>query len=49
MATDKKRRGRRLRFVLLRALGDAFVTDRVAEEDVLDVLDSGFWTSHLTV
>ena len=38
MAADKKRRGARLRFVLLRAVGDVLVTDQVAEADVLAVL-----------
>lgn len=40
MATDKKRRGKTLRFVLLRAIGDAFVADGLAQEDVLAVLET---------
>jgi 3-dehydroquinate synthase len=40
MATDKKRRGDRLRFVLLRAVGDAFVTDRAVQSDVMAVLET---------
>ncbi len=40
MATDKKRQGNRLRFVLLRAPGDVFVTDNVAPSDVLGVLEA---------
>jgi shikimate kinase/3-dehydroquinate synthase len=40
MATDKKRRGGRLHFVLLRAVGDAFVTDQVEQGDVLAVLET---------
>jgi 3-dehydroquinate synthase len=40
MSTDKKRRGKTLRFVLPRAIGDAFVTDQVAQADVLAILDS---------
>jgi shikimate kinase/3-dehydroquinate synthase len=40
MAVDKKRRGRTLRFVLPRAVGDVFVTDRVKQSDVLNVLES---------
>ena len=39
MATDKKRRGKTLRFVLPRAVGDVFVTDQVPQEDVLAVLE----------
>jgi 3-dehydroquinate synthetase/shikimate kinase len=40
MRHDKKRRGGRLRFVLLRAAGDAVVTDDVAEADLVAVLGS---------
>ena len=40
MATDKKRRGNRLRFVLPRAIGDVFVTDQVTQADVLSVLET---------
>ncbi len=40
MATDKKRRNRTLRFVVMRGLGDVFVCDQVSKEDVLDVLTS---------
>ena len=40
MATDKKRHGRTIRFVLIRDIGDVFVTDQVPETDVLDVLAS---------
>jgi 3-dehydroquinate synthase len=39
MATDKKRRGKRLRFVLIRAIGDVLVTDQVKQRDVLAVLE----------
>lgn len=39
MATDKKRHGARLRFVLPCAVGDVTVTDEVSSEDVLAVLD----------
>ncbi len=38
MATDKKRAGSRLRFVLPRAIGDVDVFDDVASEEVLAVL-----------
>jgi 3-dehydroquinate synthase len=38
MASDKKRQGKRLRFILMRAIGDVFVTDAVEREDVLAVL-----------
>lgn len=38
MGTDKKRRGNRLRFILLRDVGDVLVTDQVAEDDVLATL-----------
>ena len=40
MATDKKRRGKTLRFVLPRAVGDVFVTDQVTQADVLAVLET---------
>jgi 3-dehydroquinate synthase len=40
MGADKKRRGKKLRFVLPRALGDVIVTDDVAQNDVLEVLAS---------
>ena len=40
MATDKKRQGKTLRFVLPRALGDVFMTDQVRQADVLDILES---------
>jgi shikimate kinase/3-dehydroquinate synthase len=40
MRRDKKRRGGRLRFVLLRDVGDAIVTDDVSGDDLLAVLDS---------
>lgn len=39
MATDKKRQGKRLRFLLPRAIGDVFVTDQVSRADVLAVLE----------
>ena len=38
MATDKKRRGRRLRFVLPQAVGDVLVADDVQRDDVVAVL-----------
>jgi 3-dehydroquinate synthetase len=40
MATDKKRRGKTLRFILLRDVGDVFVIDQVATGDVLAVLET---------
>jgi shikimate kinase / 3-dehydroquinate synthase len=40
MRRDKKRRGGRLRFVLLRDVGDVIVTDDVAGDDLLAVVDS---------
>lgn len=40
MAHDKKRRGRSLRWVLPRAIGDVFVTDQASRTDVLAVLKS---------
>ena len=39
MATDKKRVGARLRFVLPRALGDVIIVDDVPQEDVVAVID----------
>jgi 3-dehydroquinate synthase len=40
MQSDKKRRGRALRWILPRALGDVLVTDDVSPADVLTVLES---------
>jgi shikimate kinase/3-dehydroquinate synthase len=40
MRRDKKRRDGRLRFVLLRDIGDVIVTDDVSSDDLLAVLDS---------
>lgn len=40
MATDKKRRGQKLRFVLPHALGDVIVTDEVEKNGVLEILES---------
>ena len=39
MATDKKRQGKQRRFILIRGIGDTFVTDQVGKEDVLVVLE----------
>ncbi|MBI5033740.1 MAG: 3-dehydroquinate synthase [Chloroflexi bacterium] len=39
MATDKKRIGPRLRFVLPRAIGDVAIVDDVPQEDVIAVID----------
>ncbi len=38
MGTDKKRRGRSLRFVLIRDIGDVFVADSVPETEILAAL-----------
>jgi 3-dehydroquinate synthetase len=38
MSSDKKKAGGRLRFVLLRGVGDVFVRDEVPEEAVLAIL-----------
>jgi len=40
MATDKKRRGKTLHFILLRDVGDVFVTGQVRQRDVVAVLES---------
>jgi 3-dehydroquinate synthetase len=40
MGTDKKRQGGRLRFVLLRGVGDAILSDEVAPEDVVAILEA---------
>ena len=37
---DKKFRAGAIRFVLLRALGDAFVSDEITESDILDTIES---------
>lgn len=39
MRLDKKARGGKLRFVLLKRLGEAFVSDAVTDEDVKEVVD----------
>ena len=39
MATDKKRVGSRLRFVLPRAIGDVAIVDDVPQEDVIAIID----------
>jgi len=39
MATDKKRRGKKLRFVLPRAIGQVWVTDEVPKATLLEVLE----------
>lgn len=39
MATDKKKRGKKLRFVLPRAIGQVVVTDQVPQAVVLEVLE----------
>jgi shikimate kinase/3-dehydroquinate synthase len=40
MAADKKRQGKRLRFVLLRDAGDVFVTGAVEQADVMAILEA---------
>jgi 3-dehydroquinate synthetase len=39
MATDKKRRGKKLRFVLPRAIGQVEVSDQVPQAVALEVLE----------
>ncbi|CAG0971183.1 partial shikimate kinase / 3-dehydroquinate synthase, partial [Anaerolineae bacterium] len=39
MATDKKRVGSRLRFILPRALGDVIIVDDIVQEDVASVIE----------
>jgi shikimate kinase/3-dehydroquinate synthase len=39
MATDKKKRGKKLRFVLPRAIGQVVVTDEVSKATILEVLE----------
>jgi len=41
MGSDKKKRGRKLRFVLPRALGDVIVTDDVPQDVIMAVLEEG--------
>jgi 3-dehydroquinate synthetase len=38
MASDKKKKAGRLRFVMLRDIGDVFVTNAVTKTDVLNTL-----------
>jgi 3-dehydroquinate synthetase len=40
MATDKKRRGKSLRFILLRDVGDVLLADDVERDEVLVVLET---------
>jgi 3-dehydroquinate synthetase len=40
MGTDKKRQSDRIRFVLLRAVGDPVLCDDVPDNEVLSVLES---------
>ena len=40
MATDKKRQGNTLRFILPRAIGDVDIFDNVIEADVKAILES---------
>ncbi|MDH7486700.1 MAG: 3-dehydroquinate synthase [Anaerolineae bacterium] len=40
MQSDKKRRGQKLRFVLPRRIGEVFVTDEAARDDVVAVLEA---------
>ena len=38
MGTDKKRRGRSLRFVLIRRIGEVFVAEGVQEPEIMTAL-----------
>jgi 3-dehydroquinate synthetase len=38
MGTDKKRRGRSLRFVLIRRIGEVFVAEGVQETEIMTAL-----------
>jgi 3-dehydroquinate synthetase len=38
MASDKKKAAGRLRFILIRDIGDVFITDQVTENQVLETL-----------
>ncbi len=40
MQSDKKKRAGQLRFILIRGIGQAFVSDQVSDQDVLDTLSS---------
>ena len=40
MADDKKKRGGKLRFIVLRAPGDVFITDQVTEAQARQALAS---------
>jgi 3-dehydroquinate synthetase len=46
MSTDKKKRAGRLRFVLLRDIGDVFVADAVPQSAVLETLKEMISTSN---
>jgi 3-dehydroquinate synthetase len=38
MSSDKKKKDGKLQFVLIRSIGDVFVTDQVAEKNLLSTL-----------
>ena len=40
MQRDKKKRAGQLRFVLIRGIGQVFVSDKVSDQDVLDTISS---------
>jgi len=39
MQTDKKKRSGQLRFILVRGIGQAFVSDEVLDEDVIKSIE----------
>ena len=40
MQQDKKKKGKKLRFILIRDIEDAFIADDVADESVIKILQS---------
>ena len=40
MQRDKKKRAGQLRFILIRGIGQAFVSDKVSDQDILDTISS---------
>jgi 3-dehydroquinate synthetase len=42
MKTDKKVKNKKLRFVLLRSLGEAFIEEDLSENEILDAINNPF-------
>ena len=42
MKTDKKVKNKKLRFVLLRSLGEAFIEEDLSKNEILDAINNPF-------